>query len=112
MPTNVEKLRPAAFHILLALAGGDLHGLGIAKAVDEATDGSFTLGPGTLYRHLKELARDGHIVEVEPPVEDEDPRRRFYRISERGRELAQVEAARLARIVDVARENRVLPDAS
>ena len=102
--------RPAVFHILLALAREDLHGLGIAKAVDVATHGSVTLGPGTLYRSLKEMARDGLIGEVTAPPGGEDPRRRFYRITDRGRELVQAEAERLARIVEVARENQVLPE--
>jgi len=105
-------LRPAVFHILLALAGQDLHGLGIAKAVDEATRGAMSLGPGTLYRSLKEMVRDDLITEVPAPSDDEDPRRRFYQISSGGRELVQAEAARLAHIVDVARENRVLPETS
>ena len=109
MPT-VTATRPAVFHILLALARVDLHGLGIAKAVDEATDGSMRLGPGTLYRSLKEMAADDLIHEVEAPAGSEDPRRRFYRITEQGRALARTEAARLARIVEVARENHVLPE--
>ena len=112
MPGQETPLRPAVFHILLALAGGELHGLGIAEAVDSATTGSVRLGPGTLYRSLKEMARDGLIAEVPAPSEGEDPRRRFYSISTRGRTLVQAEAERLARIVDVARENRVLPSAS
>ena len=111
MPANTT-LRPAVFHILLALAGQDLHGLGIAKAVDEATRGTMSLGPGTLYRSLKEMVRDDLIEEVPAPSSDEDPRRRFYQISSGGRELVQAEAARLAHIVDVARENRVLPETS
>lgn len=110
MPPDVETLRPAVFHILLALAGKDLHGLGIAQAVDEATAGAVALGPGTLYRSLKEMARDGLIEEVPAPSADEDPRRRFYSISERGRELVQAEAERLARVVEVARKNQVLPE--
>ena len=112
MPAQETRLRPAVFHILLALAGGELHGLGIAEAVDQATRGSVTLGPGTLYRSLKEMARDGLIGEVPAPSAGEDPRRRFYGITDRGRALVQTEAERLARIVDVARENRVLPSAS
>ena len=105
-------LRPAVFHILLALAREELHGLGIAKAVDEATAGSTRLGPGTLYRSLKEMVADGLIEEVPPPVGENDPRRRFYAITARGQELARIEAGRLARIVDVARQNSVLPEPS
>ena len=106
-----QTVRPAVFHILLALAGDDLHGLGIAKAVAEATEGAVALGPGTLYRSLKEMVRDGFIDEIDAPRAGEDPRRRFYRISDTGRALVQAEAARMARLVDVARENRVLPEA-
>ena len=109
MPPDTA-MRPAAFHILLALAQEDLHGLGIAKAVDKATDGSMRLGPGTLYRSLKEMAGGGLIEEVRAPLGSEDPRRRFHRITDQGRARARGEAARLARIVDIARENRVLPE--
>ncbi len=108
MATDIV-MRPAVFHILLALAREDLHGLGIAKAVDEATNRSVTLGPGTLYRSLKEMAADGLIEDVVAPPGEEDPRRRFYRITDKGRALVQAEAMHLARIVEVARENRVLP---
>jgi len=103
-------IRPAVFHILLALAREDLHGLGIAKAVDEATDGSMSLGPGTLYRSLKEMTADGLIEEVTSPPGGEDPRRRFHRITEEGRAVARAEAVRFERIVDVARRNQVLPE--
>ena len=112
MPTDETPLRPAVFHILLALARGELHGLGIAETVDEATSGTVTLGPGTLYRSLKEMARDELIREVPAPSESEDPRRRFYALTGKGRELVQAEAARLAHIVEVARASHVLPDAT
>jgi len=106
-PTAV---RPAVFHILLALSRIDLHGLGIAKAVDDATGGALALGPGTLYRSLKEMAHDGLIVDADAPDGEADPRRRFYGITDSGREVVHAEAVRMARIVDVARENRVLPE--
>ena len=112
MPLHQTPLRPAVFYILLALARGDLHGLGIAEAIDEATSGSVTLGPGTLYRSLKEMAADGLISEVTAPLAGDDPRRRFYALTDRGRSVVQVEAERLARIVEVARANQVLPEAS
>ena len=106
MPVQETPLRPAVFHILLALASGELHGLEIAETVDDATRGSVRLGPGTLYRSLKEMTRDGLIRD------GEDPRRRFYSLTERGRAVVQSEAERLAHIVEVARASRVLPDVS
>jgi DNA-binding PadR family transcriptional regulator len=108
MRIRSAPLRTPVFHILLALARGDLHGLGIAAAVESATEGAVVLGPGTLYRSLKEMARDGLIAEV-PAPEDDDPRRRYYRITDHGLETVREEAARLARIVEVARDSRVLP---
>ncbi len=110
MPTPATPLRAPVFHILLALAREDLHGLGIAAAVADATEGSVVLGPGTLYRSLKEMARDGFIEEVAAPADDDDPRRRYYGITPRGLEQVRGEAERLARIVEVARDGHVLPE--
>ena len=112
MAPHDTPLRPAVFHILLSLARGERHGLGIAEAVDQETAGVVRLGPGTLYRSLKEMTRDGLIREVSAPSEDADPWRRYYALTQRGREVVQDEAARLARIVEVARAHRVLPETS
>ena len=108
-PTRALPLRPSIFHILLALSRADLHGLGIADEVERSTDGTVELGPGTLYRSLKEMSSQGLIKEIEAPVDDADPRRKYYRISSRGRELVSAEAARLAELVRLARERDVLP---
>lgn len=106
-PTT-PPLRPAAFNILLALAGADLHGLGIAQEVERITRGAMRLGPGTLYRSLKELAGDGLIREI-APRDDDDPRRRVYRVTAAGRRALAGEAARLEALVDAARARNVLP---
>ena len=103
-------MKSPVFHILLALAEGDLHGLGIADWVEEATGGDVELGPGTLYRSLKEMAERDLIRDVEPPRDDADPRRRYYRITRRGRELLADEAERLERLVEVARDRKLLPE--
>lgn len=98
----------SAFHILLALADGERHGYSITKEVEEETEGAVRLGPGTLYRMLKQLLDDEWIVEVER-ADDDDPRRRYYRLTPRGRRIAQAEAARLANLVKLARSRRLLP---
>ena len=107
-----EPMKPAEFHILLVLAGRDLHGLGIARAIDGATDGVIRLGPGTLYRTLKQLVATALIEEVSAPEGEEDPRRRYYRITDSGREGVRADAERLARIVRTAIDNAVLPEMS
>ena len=104
-----RPLKTPVFHILLALSERDLHGLGVADEVEEATDGVVELGPGTLYRSLKEMAQRGLIREVEAPEADADPRRKYYGITERGRKLVAAEAARLERLVEVARTRNLLP---
>lgn len=106
-----SPLKPAVFHILLALSASAQHGLGIADAVEQATDGAVRLGPGTLYRSLKEMVRDGLVCEIPAPAEDEDPRRKFHQITESGRLVLEAEATRYQRIVEVAKERQVLPEA-
>lgn len=101
-------LGAATFHILLVLAGGDRHGYAIGKEVEDETDGAVRLGPGTLYRILKQLTHDAWIVEIESK-DDEAERRRTYRLTPRGRAIAQAEARRLEALVTVARSRRLLP---
>lgn len=103
-------LKTPVLHILLALSTRDLHGLGIADEVEAATDGVVELGPGTLYRTLKQMDRRGLVQQVEAPTDDADPRRKYYRITEEGRALLAAEAARLEALVRVARERDVLPE--
>ena len=104
-----SKLTPAAFHILLALADGDRHGLGIVHEVEGRTDGDVKLGPGLLYGSIKKLLHAGLIQEPERPAPElDDPRRRYYRITESGHRALHNEAARMERLVGVAREKRVL----
>lgn len=105
-----EPLRTPVFHILLALASGDLHGLGIAQAAEKATGGAVELPPGTLYRSLKEMVRRGLVREVEAPEPDADPRRKYYGLTPQGRRILEEEALRLRQIVELARERAVLPD--
>jgi len=102
-------LRPAVFHILMALTAGDLHGLGIAEEVERASDGYIELGPGTLYRTLSELVDAGLVKSVGSPGRDADPRRKYYRITKAGQAVVTAEAERLQRLVSAARSRKVLP---
>lgn len=102
------SLKPAAFHILLALTGGERHGLGIADEIEAITEGAVQLGPATLYRSLKELAASGLVSEVTPREPDADPRRRTYALTDAGRAALQADALRYERLSRLARRRGVL----
>jgi DNA-binding PadR family transcriptional regulator len=106
-------LTPAAFHILMALADEDRHGLGIVGEVQGRTGGEVQLGPGTLYGTIKRLRAEGFIEEAETPPDpsDHDPRRRYYAITPSGREALAREARRMEVLVHVARSKAVLDSA-
>jgi DNA-binding PadR family transcriptional regulator len=107
-PRAVLPLSASAFYILLALAEGERHGYHISKEVEATTEGTVKLPPGTLYRLIKQMSTDGWIAETERESDD-DERRRYYRLTDRGRNIAQAEAGRLAQLVRIARERRLLP---
>lgn len=110
MRTRDDRALPlgaSAFYILLALSDGEHHGAYIAEEVERLTGGSIRLLPGALYRFLKQMSSDRWIVESE--TDDSDGRRRYYRLTARGKHVAQVEARRLDHVVHVARTRRLLP---
>jgi DNA-binding PadR family transcriptional regulator len=102
-PNRLLPLSPAAFHILLALAGNDLHGYGIMQEVTRQSEGQYKLGPGTLYDNLKRLTLQGVIEEVGAPSSDDDPRRRYYRLNALGRDVLAMEVQRLDGMLREAR---------
>jgi DNA-binding PadR family transcriptional regulator len=94
----------AVLHILLSLTEADRHGLGIAADVKSFTDGRMSLGPGTLYGTIKRLLDDGLVEDLgQPAAEDDDPRRRYYRITPRGRRALEIETQGLASVLGVAK---------
>ena len=111
-PRTLLPLTPAVFHIMLALAGGECHGYAIMLEVERLTGGLLNLGPGTLYRSIQRMLVDGLIEETnvlhEPDLDDE--RRRYYRITTFGLEVARAEAERLELLVYAARQRRLLPE--
>lgn len=111
---DVEDLLPlptATFHILMALADDDRHGYAVMQDVAERTRGAVTLSAGTLYRTFQRLLEQGLIVEVdERPAPDlDDERRRYYRMTKFGREVAEAETVRLSGLVRLARARGFAP---
>jgi DNA-binding PadR family transcriptional regulator len=98
-------LTPAVFHILLALAGGRLHGYAISKEIVRQTDGHVRMGPGTLYGTLQRL-RDLGWVEISESRSPDDERRRYYRLTGLGRRSLETEVRRMEGLVRAARTAR------
>jgi DNA-binding PadR family transcriptional regulator len=105
-----KPLTSSVFYILLALSDSARHGLGIAADVEERTGGDVQLGPGTLYNAIKKMLADG-LIEVaakRPAPEDDDPRRRYYSITDDGQRLLEQEAMRLDRVMLAVRDKQVI----
>jgi len=111
-PKKGPTLSPAAFHIMLVLAGGENHGYAIMREVAEHTNGKMRLGPGSLYGTIKRMLEDGWIEESDerPDPQLDDERRRYYRLTGIGRKLVQAEAERLEELVNIARGKKLLPN--
>jgi DNA-binding PadR family transcriptional regulator len=100
-----DMLPPATFHILLALADDDRHGYAIIQDIAARTDGELRLSAGTLYRSIQRMLEQGLILETRerPAPEEDDERRRYYRITPEGTAAARAEARRLGQLVKMAR---------
>ena len=108
-----KKIKRNHLQILLALADAPKNGLEIMREVLETTGGRLTLWPGTLYGSLKELSRQGCVVEV--PAEGQEIRGgspRYYRMTARGSSLLKEELQSLEEVLEVARRKRFLEQES
>jgi DNA-binding PadR family transcriptional regulator len=101
-------LKPHWFHVLLSLADADQHGYGIMQEVLERTGGKVRLWPATLYGTLKRLMDDDLIEEsdLRPAPDQDDARRRYYRLTKLGRRVLNAECRRLEDLVLVIRAKR------
>ncbi|HST10476.1 MAG TPA: PadR family transcriptional regulator [Terriglobales bacterium] len=101
---NFLPLSPATLHILLSLAAEELHGYAIMQEVQRQSEGKYKLGPGTLYDNLQKMIDRGLVEELGKKPGDDDPRRRYYRLSTLGRGVLTAEISRLD---DVVREGKM-----
>jgi DNA-binding PadR family transcriptional regulator len=110
-------LKPLVFDVLLALDAGERHGWGLVREIQQA--GHHTILPANFYRTLRSLLAEGLIEEAAPPKSGRDrgahepasdaaERRRYFRLTPDGREVARLEAKRLKSLVDDSRLRRLL----
>lgn len=113
-PEDHLPLSVPVYQIFLSLADRDLHGYAIIADIRDRTEGEVDLTPSTLYGALRRLEQDGLVAEAEerPDPRLDDARRRYYRITTVGREVARREARRLSRAVEQARAKGLVGDES
>jgi DNA-binding PadR family transcriptional regulator len=97
-------MKPADYLTLLALGEGEQHGYGLVKKIEELSEGALRLVPGNFYSVLQRLLKEGLLEESgrRSAKDLDDRRRRYYAITDLGREVAAAETARLKALVKVA----------
>lgn len=96
-----RSLTEPAFFILTALVDTPRHGYGIVGEVATLSEGRVTLKVGTLYGVLDRLVADG-LVELDREEPHQGRLRRYYRITDSGRNALVIDAARQAANAEVA----------
>lgn len=108
-PQDLLPLSPPVYHVLLALGNEALHGYAIMQAFNDKTEGREALLPGTLYATISRMVDAGLIEELSEPPESADKRRRYYRVTAFGRDVARAESERIHRLLAVARREQLAP---
>ena len=92
-------LTEVTFFILLSLYE-PRHGYAIMQFIEDKTNGRLVLGAGSLYGAIDSLCKKGWIA----LYDDSDVRKKEYRITDLGRQIAEQELARLKEITRIAEE--------
>jgi len=94
-PSNLSALE---YHVLLAIVEHPLHGYAIRDAIEVESREAVSPRAGSLYRVISRLVSAGYVREADPPS-DEPPypgrERRYYALTDEGREALADEARRL-----------------
>ena len=83
--------------ILKSLATGEMHGLGISRRIQQITQGTFVVKPGSLFPALHRMQDEGWISSFWGDSEN-NRRARYYRLTKPGRKQLEVETERWGRI--------------
>jgi DNA-binding PadR family transcriptional regulator len=111
-PESMLPLTPAVYHILLALADGEKHGYAIMQEAAAISGGAVKMGPGTLYGSIKRMLAAGLIDESDerPDPALDDERRRYYRLTSLGEQVARAESLRMVALVQAAATKHLIGD--
>jgi transcriptional regulator len=76
--------------ILKALSLQPMHGFGIARRIEQISQGVFRVNPGSLMLAFQRLERDG-LVDPEWRVSENKRRAKYYRLTDSGRRRLEAE---------------------
>jgi DNA-binding PadR family transcriptional regulator len=105
-------LRPVACAVLAALAHGPRPGIDVLEAVNATVPGRPILGPGSLYRLLKELRQEKLIARGDPDQRasgEHDDRQVHHVLTALGEAVLKGELSRLRRTITLAERARPAP---
>jgi PadR family transcriptional regulator, regulatory protein PadR len=83
--------------ILKSLALEQMHGLGIARRVEQITSGTFRVKPGSLFPALHRMEEEGWVT-AEWGESENNRKAKYYRITKTGRRQLETESERWSRI--------------
>ena len=98
----INPLSESTYLILLALHQGPLHGYGVIKAIEKASEGNYIIAPGTLYGVVKNIQKQGLIETIE--VQTEQRKKKTYRITDRGKEVLRSEYSRYLKMIELTKK--------
>src|ERR1700721_2219831 len=112
---EIQQMLPLSlpvFHMLLSLTEGERHGYALKREILQRTDKRVNLGSGALYGAINKMLEQELIVESDerPDPHLDDERRRYSRITPRGRRVVRAEVARLRAVIQLAEVRLKLPD--
>ena len=83
--------------VLKALALGPLHGLGVSRRIEQLTQGTFQVKPGSLFPALHRMEEAGWLKASWGESEN-NRRAKYYRLTKAGERQLQIETADWQRI--------------
>lgn len=85
--------------ILKAIGDGEMHGLGISRRIEQITQGTFQVRPGSLFPALHRMEEAGWLVSFWGESEN-NRRAKYYRQTKAGARQAGIETKQWTTIVD------------
>lgn len=100
MSTEPADLLPGTLDLLIlkAVAAGPLHGLGVSRRIEQITNGTFQVKPGSLFPALHRMEERDWLA-AEWGESETNRRAKYYSLTKTGRRQLEAEKVRWDRVV-------------